>query len=128
LLITQLTVARDNRLERVALQNITPNKVKWFSLLFLEFAALLGIASVHVVNGRALLVACFIFLGGTNPFSPLFTAAGRPSLASILCTIRLLRRLSTGSRAWRRFTRKDDLGLSATANPGCPCDVAIIRV
>jgi len=68
LLITQLTVARDNRLERVALQKITPNKVKWFSLLFLEFAALLGIAVVHVVNGRALLVACFIFLGGTNPF------------------------------------------------------------
>lgn len=68
LLVSQLTVVRDKRLERLALANFTPNRVKWMALIFLEFMALLSIALVHVGNGRALFAACFVFLIGVNPF------------------------------------------------------------
>jgi hypothetical protein len=65
--LEQLSVVRDRRLERIDLKNIAPNPVKWFSLLFLEFMALLTIAVVHVANGRALFMACFLYLAAINP-------------------------------------------------------------
>lgn len=68
LLVTQLTIVRDKRLERTLLKNITPNLVKWISLLFLELMALVSIAIIHVNNGRALVVTCLIFLTSVNPF------------------------------------------------------------
>jgi hypothetical protein len=68
LLIAQLTIIRDKRLDRIAFLERKPNKVKWLSLIFLEVMSLLSIAIVHIANGRALLVACFIYLSGVNPF------------------------------------------------------------
>jgi len=78
LLLAQLTTVRDKRLERVTLTNIEPNAVKWLSLLFLEFMALISIAVVHITNGRALLVTCFIFLSGINPFLAALYASQSP--------------------------------------------------
>lgn len=68
LLLAQLSTVRDRRLERVNLTNVKPNVVKWLSVFFLEFMALISIAVVHITNGRALLVSCFIFLSAINPF------------------------------------------------------------
>ncbi|WNV04163.1 hypothetical protein RP726_17380 [Candidatus Methylospira mobilis] len=67
-LITQLSVVRNKRLERLSLLNIEKSKIKWISLIYLELITLLSIFIVHVTNGRALLIASFLFLGGVNPF------------------------------------------------------------
>ena len=67
-LITQLTVVRNKRLERIGLLNIEKSKTKWISLIYLEVITLLSIFVVHITNGRALLMASFLFLGGVNPF------------------------------------------------------------
>ena len=77
-LLAQLSAVRDKRLERITLVNIEPNIVKWLSLLFLEFMALISIAVVHITNGRALLVSCFIFLSGINPFLAALYASQSP--------------------------------------------------
>jgi len=68
LLIAELTAVRDNRLERIALLTLRPNRVKWFSLIFLEVMTLLSIAVVHVMNKRAILVACLLYFCTVNPF------------------------------------------------------------
>ena len=67
-LIDQLSIVRSNRLERIALINIEASKIKWILLIYLELITLLSIFAVHVTNGRAFLVASFIFIGGVNPF------------------------------------------------------------
>ncbi len=68
MLVAQLTVVRDRRLDRMSLRDFSPNIVKWLSLVFLEIMTLLTIVMVHVTNGRAMFVACCIFLSGVNPF------------------------------------------------------------
>ncbi len=68
MLIAQLAIVRDKRLDRVALLTLRPNRVKWISLIFLEVMSLFSIALVHITNGRALLAACLLYLGTVNPF------------------------------------------------------------
>lgn len=67
-LLSQLFAVRDKRLEIDALRNIEPNMVKWLSLIFLGVMAFATVFVIHISKGRALLVACFIFLAGVNPF------------------------------------------------------------
>ena len=78
LLMEELKEARDRRFEREASVDIKPNKIKWLLVIYLEFMTLLSIVACHITNGRALLVACFLFLGAVNPYLAVLYASQSP--------------------------------------------------